>query len=179
MSDQVDRQQAINTLAEMIADVHVVMLTTVLADGSLRSRPMVRAGTEFHGDLWFFTDMGSAKVDDVTTDPHVNVSYANPDERRYISISGTAKIVSDRKNIDLLWNEAFEQWLPHGPENPQLCLLKVNVQYAEYWDPPGGIMRHIGGFVRGMFTGRRSPADVHKTIDWAEDETIDRATEEQ
>ena len=170
MNDQVDRQQAIKTLSEMIQDVQVVMLTTVLADGSLRSRPMVRAGTEFHGDLWFFTDMGSARVDDVTADPHVNISYANPGERRYISISGTAKIVGDRKNIDLLWNEGFEQWLPHGAEDPELCLLKVNVQYAEYWDPPQGVMRHVSGFMKGMLTGRRFPADVHETIDWTAEE---------
>jgi general stress protein 26 len=169
MIDEAARQQAVNTLAEMIQDVHVVMLTTVLADGSLRSRPMVRAGAEFHGDLWFFTDMGAAKVDDVTGNPHVNVSYANPVERRYISISGEAKIVNDRKNIDLLWNEGFRQWLPRGTEDPQLCLLRVNVQYAEYWDPPRGVMSHVSGFMQGMLTGGRFPADVHETIDWGPD----------
>ncbi|MDQ3122831.1 MAG: pyridoxamine 5'-phosphate oxidase family protein [Actinomycetota bacterium] len=31
------------------------MMTTVEADGSLRSRPMWTQGDEFDGSLWFFT----------------------------------------------------------------------------------------------------------------------------
>ena len=87
MSDQPNRQQAISALAEMLTDAHVVMLTTVKDEGSLRSRPMVRAVTEFHGDLWFFADQASAKVDDILADPNVNLSYADAANRCYISMS--------------------------------------------------------------------------------------------
>ncbi len=165
MSDTTDRKQIIKTLTEMIADADVVMLTTVLADGTLRSRPMVRAKTEFDGDLWFFTDQESGKVDDITGDSHVNVAYANPDQRRYISISGAAVIVDDPKKKELFWDDEFQHWLPQGPDDPHVSLLKVTVDVAEYWDAPSSVMRKIGGLVRGVFSGQRQPTDENETID--------------
>ena len=164
-----DRRRAIDVLAEMIADVHVVMLTTVAADGSLRSRPMVRAGTEFQGDLWFFTDQPSAKIDDILGNPQVNVSYADAAKRCFISMSGIATIVLDRKNIELLWEERLRQWLPHSPDAGEISLVKVNVQSAEYWNPPASIKDQVGGLVKGILSGRLSLVDDHEEIDWTED----------
>lgn len=169
MTDKTEREQVIKALAEMISDVDVVMLTTVHTDGTLRSRPMARAQTAFDGELWFFTDQSSAKVGDVMSNAQVNVAYANPGHRRYLSISGTVTIVDDRKKMELLWDECFRQWLPHGPEDPELSILKVDVEYAEYWDAPSGVMRQVGGLMKGVFTGRRPPVDEHEAIDWMGD----------
>ena len=52
----------VKKLAELIKGIKVAMLTTVCADGSLRSRPMVTQDKEFDGTLWFFTPAESPKV---------------------------------------------------------------------------------------------------------------------
>ena len=45
-------QEAIEKLRELIEDIDIAMLTTVEADGTLRSRPMGTQKAEFDGDLW-------------------------------------------------------------------------------------------------------------------------------
>ena len=96
MEHQPDRAAAIKKLGELIEDIKIAMLTTVEEDGSLRSRPMGTQQVEFDGDLWFFTGQSTAKVDEIQQDQHVNISYANPDDNRYVSVSGRARLRASR-----------------------------------------------------------------------------------
>ena len=50
MKFESERQKAITSLVEMIKEIGVAMLTTVMPDGTLRSRPMISAEPEFGGD---------------------------------------------------------------------------------------------------------------------------------
>ena len=52
--------------------------------------------------LWFFTQASSHKVLEIDHEHQVNLSYAQPDENRYVSVSGTATLVRDRAKIDEL-----------------------------------------------------------------------------
>ena len=65
MTSDSERQKAITTLAEMIKEIGVAMLTTIMPDGTLRSRPMISAEPEFDGDLWFFTELAAPKVEEI------------------------------------------------------------------------------------------------------------------
>src|SRR3712207_7628755 len=108
MHDQADRDVSIKKLGELIKDINIAMMTTVEADGSLRSRPMATQQVEFDGDLWFFTGASAAKVDEVRQDQRVNISYAKPDNQRYVSISGTAQLVRDKQKMKELWSPLFK-----------------------------------------------------------------------
>jgi general stress protein 26 len=136
VTQEADRADAIKTLGALIKDIKFAMLTTVEDDGSLRSRPMATQQAEFDGDLWFFTGASSAKVGEVQRDRQVNVSYADTDGQRYVSVSGTAQLVRDRAKIKELWNPIFKAWFPDGLDDPDLALLKVAVERAEFWDSP-------------------------------------------
>jgi hypothetical protein len=43
-------------------------------------------------------------------------------------------------------------------DDPDLALLRVDVERAEYWDAPSGTMAEIAGFVKAAVT--RRPADI-------------------
>jgi general stress protein 26 len=165
MADQMTRAEAIKKLNELIKDVDFAMLTTVEDDGTLRSRPMVTQEAEFDGDLWFFTGASSPKVGEVQHDQHVNVSYADPKNQNYVSISGTAQVVRDRKKIEELWNPAYKAWFPQGLDDPDLALLKVTAQHAEYWDSPSSAVVHAFGFVKAVVTGERAEGGDNQKID--------------
>ncbi len=154
MDNQAGRSEAIRKLGELIEDIDFAMLTTAEADGTLRSRPMSTQQVEFDGDLWFFTRASAPKVDEVRRDERVNLSYAKPEAQRYVSISGTAQIVRDRKKIEELWSPVLKAWFPKGLEDPDIALLKVSVEQAEYWDSPSSTMAHIFGFVKALATGQ-------------------------
>ena len=44
-------KSGIETIGDLIKDIRVAMLTTVEADGALRSRPMATQSTPFDGEL--------------------------------------------------------------------------------------------------------------------------------
>src|SRR5437588_4980252 len=93
----------VEKLGKLIKGIEVAMLTTACPDGSLRSRPMVTQDTEFDGTLWSFTRADTPKVGEVKDNEQVNLSYASPDDQRYVSVSGTARLVRDPQKVKELW----------------------------------------------------------------------------
>jgi len=127
-------EEGILKVALMIRGIRVAMLTTTAPDGTLHSRPMATQEADFDGVLWFFTKAGSGKVDEILHDSEVNVSYAAPEDHRYLSLSGRASLVYDRAKIEELWSPAYRARFSKGIENPDLALLRVDVRSAAYWD---------------------------------------------
>jgi general stress protein 26 len=164
-------EQNVKKLGELIKGVKVAMLTTVAKDGSLRSRPMVTQDAEFDGTLWFFTQAHAPKVSEVEREESVNVSYADPDNQRYVSVSGSARLVRDPKKVKELWSAPLRAWFPKGPEDPELALLRVDVDKAEYWDSPSGTMVHLAGFVKAVATGKPYRPGENKKMDLHEHAT--------
>lgn len=158
------RDAAVRRVHDLIKDINIAMLTTIRPDGSLHSRPMATQQTEFDGELWFFTSDDSLKVDELKAHSAVNVSYAEPSKNRYVSISGTAMLVRDRKMAEELWNPMYKAWFPKGLDDPQLALLRVDVEEAEYWDAPSSTMVHVVGFVKAILTGKPYEPGEHATI---------------
>ncbi len=154
--EKAKRDESLRKLWSMMMDIKVAMLTTAMKDGTLRSRPMMSQNTEFDGDLWFFTGKSSPKVDEIERSSLVNVSYANPSDNVFISLSGPAEFVEDRGIIESLWNPAYQAWFPKGLDDPELALLKVHIEQAEYWDAPQGKMVGMFGFFKALATGDRS-----------------------
>lgn len=153
MAQNTDRNENIKKLGELIKDIKFAMLTTVEEDGRLRSRPMATQQSEFDGNLWFFTNANAPKVDEVQGHQKVNVSYAEPKDQKYVSISGTAELVRDRQKIEELWDPTYKAWFPKGLEDPDLALLKVSIDQAEYWDSPSSAVVRLVGFVKSVVTG--------------------------
>jgi general stress protein 26 len=140
-------------LWDMIKSVKFAMLTTE-DDGVLRSRPMAANQDGFDGTLWFFTHASAHKVSEVKSDQRVGVSYADPDNQNYVSLSGQATLVQDRATIDAHWSEQLRTWFPKGKEDPDVALLRVDVTQAEYWDAPNSTMLHAYGYVKARLTGQ-------------------------
>ncbi len=147
-----DTPEMRDKLWSMMKDVGVAMLTTEDA-GQLRARPMVAAQKGFDGTLWFFTRGSSHKVAEVGKERHVGVTYADAGRQNYVSLSGTAKLVTDKATIEARWAESARVWFPKGKDDPDLALLRVDVDAAEYWDAPNGTMLMAYGYVKAVLTG--------------------------
>lgn len=135
-----DRNENLRKLGELIKDVRVAMLTTVAADGRVVSRPVATQDAEFDGDLWFATDIRSGKVREIEGNPHVNVAYAAPGDNTFVSVAGRASLVRDRAKIHELWSAPMKVYFPEGKDDPNLCLVRVEAESAEYWDGPGTLV---------------------------------------
>ena len=88
----------------------------------------------FDGDLWFVTRSTAPKTEEIRENQHVNVAYADPDDGRFVSISGLASLVRDPKKVDELWSRRLRIWFPDGKKDPELALIRVRIDRAEVWD---------------------------------------------
>ena len=139
-------------LVELTKDIKIAMLTTVEEDGAFAARPMAQQEVQADGSLYFFTERDSNIVRNIAANPHVGVSLSSSDT--WVSISGRASIVDDVAKKQQLWNTVVEAWLPHGPEDPNVALIHVESESAEYWDSPGGRVASVFSFVKSKATGQ-------------------------
>lgn len=153
-------------LRELVKDIDFCMLTTVDESGDLHSRPMSSNGDiDANGDIWFFTNASSHKVSEIAKLPKVNVNFADPDNQRYISVSGTAQLVRDRARIDELWRPEFKIWFPEGKDDPEIALLRVTLEKAEYWDSPSSTIGYALSFVSSLVTGKEPDMGENRKVD--------------
>src|SRR5882757_6426436 len=106
--ENMTRDQMIAKVAGLIKDINIAMLTTEAEDGLLHSRPMATQTTEFDGTLWFFTGQSTSMVSEIDWNPEVNLSYAQPSDNRYVSVSGSAETVNDRAKMAELWSDTYK-----------------------------------------------------------------------
>ena len=160
------RENDLEKLRELVKDIDFCMLTTVDEGGDLHSRPMSSNGDiDADGDIWFFTNASSHKVSEIAKLPKVNVSFADPDNQRYVSVSGTAQLVRDRAKIDELWRPEFKIWFPEGKDDPEVALLRISLEKAEYWDSPSSTIGYALSFVSSLVTGKQPDLGVNKKVD--------------
>jgi general stress protein 26 len=152
-------------LRKLLKGFRVAMLTTVAPGGALRSRPMATARAQGDGDVWFLTKSGTPKVDEVQENQRVNVGYAAPKDGRYVSLSGTATVVTDPQRVQDLWRKRHRRWFPAGKQDPDLAALRVRVDRAEYWDEPTGQMMVLAPAPTAPASGHDEPGAVARAAD--------------
>lgn len=143
--------ESISKVTKIINDSHIGMLTTINEDGALVSRPLAVQEVKYDGDMWFFTGLETSQVSHVGADARVNISFGKNTE--WVSVAGTAEVVTDRQKIHDMWNQAVEAWFPDGPDTPEVCLLHINSDSAEYWTSPGGRAATVLQWVKSRITG--------------------------
>lgn len=102
---------------------------------AMRSRPMAVAESTADGKLWFMSNAGSGKHAELAEDPNVNVAMQG--QGRFLSVTGTARVLRDPDRAEQLWSESQRAWFPEGPRDARLALIEVVPSSAEYWDRSG------------------------------------------
>ena len=157
MSDQQTRK-----VAELIKEQRLAMLTTRDPFGTLMSRPTALQEVEFDGDLWFFAERGSRKVLHVGASPQVNVTVNGSGS--WVSLTGEAAVVEDTAKKRELWNAGVEAWLPQGPEDDSVVLIRVEGRSAEYWDTPGRVATALS-VAKAKMTGERYSGGENERVE--------------
>jgi general stress protein 26 len=155
MTEQRDVQQ----LYDLIEDIEIAMMTTRRPDGRLVSRPMATQARAAGADLWFVTSTETEKLDELDTDPNVNLAYYNTKSREYVSVSGRAHVSRDAATVRELYRPDWRAWFPGDddtagtPEDPRIVLIAVDVESAVYLkiDKPRPVV--MFEVAKGMMTG--------------------------
>jgi general stress protein 26 len=151
----------LGTVAEIMKDTDIAVLTYVSLEGALVSTPM---GTQDFDDprtTWFITDAATEKVRALEADPRVNVSYSS--KAGWVSLAGTARISRDRQKLEELWDASAGAFLSGGPDDPTNVLLRVEGATAEYWESPGKVTAAVQ-LAKGLVTDSEPELGDNDTV---------------
>ncbi|WP_022723742.1 pyridoxamine 5'-phosphate oxidase family protein, partial [Rhodopseudomonas sp. B29] len=119
----------------------------------IRSRPMAAYVRPEEGTIYFLTDARRHKDEEIERDHHVNLGFADAGAQKYVSVSGTARVSNDRGKIRELFGTEAKAWWDN-PDDPNIRVLKVTPDEAEYWDSPGTIVSYVKMVVAAATGGR-------------------------
>ena len=125
--------EAREKIAGLVKGIHICMMTTVAEDGSIDARPMALQNVPFEGTMWFLTRSTSEKVDEVRKDQHTTLTFAAPADGKYITLKGKTYASLDRSKIHELWNDMYKAWFPKGENDPEIAVLRVEIESGDYW----------------------------------------------
>jgi general stress protein 26 len=121
---------------KIVEKIGTCMLATRSA-AKTHARPMHAMLDRRAGCLWFITDQRGAKDDEIKASPDVCLAFADTGSNTYLSITGRAEVMDDAAKARELWNNEAQAWWPKGPADPEVRVLRVIPDSAEYWDTRG------------------------------------------
>ncbi|KAJ5738733.1 hypothetical protein N7493_001888 [Penicillium malachiteum] len=156
--------QKIEDLVDFISEVKFGMLTTKQSDGELlTSRCMALAAQQNGGiDLIFHTNLFSGKTMDLTLHPkETNMSFLDPVNGAWASISGTATIIADPATVQKYYSPTLKAWIGDmgdgvhdgGPTDPRIGLIKLEAKLATHVVARKGILGRAVETVKGAVQG--------------------------
>ena len=161
----------LDELHSLVKDIKITMMTTRRRDGHLESRAMATQKRATGADLWFVTAAGTAKLDDIKSDPHVNLAFFKDGSWEWISVSGLASISRDRSKIHELYAPDWKAWFEaegdprHGTaDDPRMVLIGVDIHAAVFFqvDKPKPVV--LFEMVKGWLTGNTPDIGTTRTI---------------
>jgi len=146
-------QEAIEKFRDLVKDVNVCMFTTLDENNDLSSRPMFTSSVDEEGNVWFFTNEFSEKINEVSKDNLVHLIYSHPAKNIYVDVKGTCSLIIDRKKMEELWDPALKNWFPEGLQDSKICLVKVVTEQASFWNESTSKMGLLFQMIRSLTKG--------------------------
>lgn len=74
-----------------------------------------------------------------------------------------SRIIRDQLKSQELWNPFVEAWFPEGPQDPNIVLIRVQADTAEYWDSPWAVGTVLS-LAKTKLTGKRYDGGDNETV---------------
>jgi general stress protein 26 len=160
-----DRNQH-EALWDLIKETRFCMLSHRHADGSLHSHPLTTQNKELAADgcLYFFVSKATEVGQRLQQDGSVNLSYANPDKDTWVSVTGNARVLDDMARKRELFNTMAKAWFPNGPDDPDMELVEVRIDEAEYWNVKENKLLQMIKMGKSAVTGKQPQMGEHREV---------------
>jgi general stress protein 26 len=150
-------------LWDLVEPLKTGMLVTT-HDHQLNGRPMHLVQGEFDGTFYFFTNIDSMKVDELTKNNDVCITFSCPKSQVYVSVSGNARINQDQTLIDSFWNPFVAAWFPQGKNDPSVALIEINTFQAESWNATSNTFVQLYQYAKATLTGEKPNMGNHEKL---------------
>jgi general stress protein 26 len=147
------KKDSIGRVWDIIEKVGVCMLTTQ-APGGLRARPVEARPDRKAGLIFFITDLRSGKEHEIEAEHDVGLVVIDAKDKAYLSITARAEVLRDARKAADIWKSTDNAWWD-GPNDPNVCVLRVTPVTAELWDGPASKAVAIYEFAKARLTGNK------------------------
>ncbi|MDB5753362.1 MAG: ral stress protein-like protein [Ramlibacter sp.] len=153
-------------LWSLIKDQRFAMLAHRHTDGSLHSHPLTTQNQELGADgcLYFFVSRKTEVGQRLQQDGNVNLAYANPSRDTWVSVTGKAVVREDMAKKEELFNTFAKAWFPGGPQDPELELVEVRIDQAEYWSVKDNKLLQLLKMGTAAVSGNRPDLGEHEEV---------------
>lgn len=146
-----DTQEIKETLWKKMADSPYLMVGK--ADGSSHSEPlMAQLDKDLVDTLFFFTGKDNRLADG----GKVMAQFVSKGHDYFACMAGTIRQDNDKAMIDKLWSKQVEAWFPDGKEDPNLALLRMDIDSAELWETDISLTGRVKMLFGGTITADES-----------------------
>lgn len=152
--EQSERSKLIAGARELMTTVRYCALITIGNDGRAHARTMDPFPAEQNLVVWLGTNPQSRKIKEIRRNPRVALYYFDPVSQGYVTISGSARIVSDAKEKARHWKDEWNAFYPDRgkgyvliqvtPERLEVVIEKKGITGdPKTWTPPSVTFRQI------------------------------------
>jgi general stress protein 26 len=123
-----------------------------LAGGKQHSEPLtVQLDKDQVDTLWFFV----GKDNRLASGGPAMAQYVSKGHDFFACLAGSARIDNDPAMIDKLWSTQVEAWFPGGKADPNLALLRFDIEDVEMWETD----MSLSGKLKMIFGGKIEPSE--------------------
>lgn len=120
--------------------------------GGGHSEPLTAQLDEDQVDtIWFFI----GKDNRLASGGAATAEFVSKGHDYFASLSGRVEVQNDRAMIDKLWSRPVEAWFPGGKDDPNLALLRFDIDDAELWEAD----MSLTGKLKMLFGGKIDPSE--------------------
>ncbi len=157
-------QDAIEKLKELITKESICFFCTKLTEQPITTRPMSTQQVDDQGNIWFLSSIKSDKNSEILQNNAVQLFYSNPSSYEFVSLLGSATIITDREKIHEMWTPFAKTWFKDGKDDADISLIKVSPQTAYYWDTKNNKMISMLHMLASMVNGSAPDLGVEGSL---------------
>src|ERR1700733_11750668 len=166
-----DRAADIDHVWKLIDDIPVAMVVTHEGHGqNMRARPMAVRPARDEGAIYFLTDAGTPKAEEIRRNQSVCLALSDTKSQRYVSISGHAEMIDDRERIKKYWS-IYDKAFWADKNDPRIRVLRVTPESAEFWEGDGKVVTAVK-LVAAMASGERVNLGANEKVGFPHGESV-------
>jgi len=155
-----------DALWALIKDIRIALLTHRHPNGRLHAHPLTTQNRSLKpGEpLYFFVSRKTELGQRLSGDGNVCVAYGDLKDDVWVSISGQATINEDLGKKKDLFNALARAWFPGGHDDPDLELVEVEIQDAEFWNVKDSKTTQLLKLATAAVTGNKPEMGEHREM---------------
>jgi len=125
----------------LIEKIEICMFASRDGD-AIRARPMRAIPREAENAVYLLTDTDGHKESEIAANNHVSLIFAEPAHGKFLTVTGTARVLNDRTLIADLWNTDAEAFWENA-DDPRVRAVEVTPLDGQFWEGPHGIVATV------------------------------------